>query len=94
MRDRAPVGLAASAVQGFLAVVLTYYGVNFILAAGLHSYGFSEGGQLYVALYAVVEIAIVAGAYLRHRVAAGPLRIGMNLAGSTPPAAVDQESIS
>ncbi|HEY5657478.1 MAG TPA: cytochrome c biogenesis protein CcsA [Myxococcota bacterium] len=60
-------GLSASAVLGFLAVVMTYYGVNFILAAGLHSYGFSEGGQYYAALYAVVEIGIVVGAYLRYR---------------------------
>ena len=58
-------GLAVTAILGFLAVVMTYYGVNFILAAGMHAYGFSEGGQFYVALYAVLEIAIVAGAYLR-----------------------------
>jgi cytochrome c-type biogenesis protein CcsB len=58
-------GLAVTAILGFLAVVMTYYGVNFILAAGLHAYGFSEGGRLYVAIYAVLEIAIVAGAYLR-----------------------------
>jgi cytochrome c-type biogenesis protein CcsB len=58
-------GLAATAVLGFLAVVMTYYGVNFILAAGMHAYGFSEGGQFWVALYAVLEIAIVAGARLR-----------------------------
>ncbi len=55
-------GLAASAILGFLAVVMTYYGVNFILSAGMHAYGFSEGGQFFAGLYAVVEIAIVAGA--------------------------------
>jgi cytochrome c-type biogenesis protein CcsB len=87
-------GLAASAVMGFLAVVMTYYGVNFILAAGLHSYGFSEGGQFYVTLYAVIEIVIVAGAYLRHRSATGPMRIGMSLPGGDPRAAADQESPS
>jgi cytochrome c-type biogenesis protein CcsB len=58
-------GLGATAILGFLAVVMTYYGVNFILATGLHAYGFSEGGQLYAGLYAVLEIAIVAGARLR-----------------------------
>ena len=58
-------GLAATAILGFLAVVMTYYGVNFILATGMHAYGFSEGGQLYVALYAITEIAIVVAAYLR-----------------------------
>ena len=66
-------GLSASAVLGFLAVVMTYYGVNFILAAGLHSYGFSEGGQFYAVFYAAVEIALVAGAYLRYRALSGAL---------------------
>jgi cytochrome c-type biogenesis protein CcsB len=59
-------GLAASAILGFLAVVMTYYGVNFILAAGMHAYGFSEGGQFYVALYATVELVIVAAAWFRY----------------------------
>jgi cytochrome c-type biogenesis protein CcsB len=58
-------GLAATSILGFLAVVMTYYGVNFILATGMHAYGFSEGGQLYVALYAITEIAIVVAAHLR-----------------------------
>jgi cytochrome c-type biogenesis protein CcsB len=69
-------GLSASAVLGFLAVVMTYYGVNFILAAGLHSYGFSEGGQFWAALYAAVELALVGGAYLRYRALSGPLHAG------------------
>jgi ABC-type transport system involved in cytochrome c biogenesis permease subunit len=64
-----PFGLGASAILGFLAVVMTYYGVNFILAAGMHSYGFSEGGQFYAGLYAVLEIAIVVGARLRYTAA-------------------------
>jgi cytochrome c-type biogenesis protein CcsB len=59
-------GLAATAILGFLAVVMTYYGVNYILAAGMHSYGFSEGGQFYVAIYAIVELAIVAAAWFRY----------------------------
>jgi cytochrome c-type biogenesis protein CcsB len=64
-------GLAATAILGFLAVVMTYYGVNFILATGMHAYGFSEGGQLYVAVYAVTEVAIVVAAHLRLRAASG-----------------------
>jgi hypothetical protein len=39
--------------------------VNFILATGMHAYGFSEGGQLYVAVFAITEIAIVVAAHLR-----------------------------
>ncbi len=60
-------GLGASAVLGFLSVVMTYYGVNFVLGAGLHSYGFVEGGGGYVALYAAVELALVAAALVRRR---------------------------
>jgi hypothetical protein len=45
---------------------MTYYGVNFILAAGMHAYGFSEGGQLWVAFYATVEIIIIVAAWFRY----------------------------
>jgi hypothetical protein len=51
---------------------MTYYGVNFILAAGLHSYGFSEGGQVFVLLYVVIEIAVISAAFLRYRSAIRP----------------------
>jgi len=59
-------GLAASAILGFLAVVMTYYGVNFILAAGMHAYGFSEGGQIWVGIYAAVELIIITAAWFRY----------------------------
>jgi cytochrome c-type biogenesis protein CcsB len=65
-------GLAASSILGFLSVIMTYYGVNYILAAGMHSYGFSEGGQLYMGLFAGFEIALVAAAYLRRRMSVRP----------------------
>jgi hypothetical protein len=64
--------LAASSILGFLSVVMTYYGVNFILASGLHSYGFSEGGQLYALLYVVIELAVIGAAFLRRRLAIPP----------------------
>jgi cytochrome c-type biogenesis protein CcsB len=87
-------GLAASSILGFLAVVMTYYGVNFILAAGLHSYGFSEGGQLYAALYAIVEVAIVVAAYLRYRSAEGTRGVGWALPGGGHAPSTNQESRS
>ena len=55
-----------------MSVVMTYYGVNFILASGLHSYGFSEGGQLWVLIYVLVEIAVISAAFLRRRLAMQP----------------------
>ncbi len=38
-------GIAAGAVMGASAIVFSWYGVNFVLGAGLHSYGFGDGGQ-------------------------------------------------
>ncbi len=29
----------------FLSVIMAWYGVNFVLGVGLHSYGFVEGGS-------------------------------------------------
>jgi len=64
-------GLAASSVLAFLAVIMTYYGVNFILSTGMHAYGFADGGQLYVTAYAITEIAIIIAAYLLRAAATG-----------------------
>ena len=38
-------GLAALAVSCFALVIVAWYGVNFVLGAGLHSYGFGGGGK-------------------------------------------------
>jgi ABC-type transport system involved in cytochrome c biogenesis permease subunit len=40
-----PTGIAAWSVLGFLSVVMSWYGVNFLLGAGLHAYAFGSGGQ-------------------------------------------------
>jgi ABC-type transport system involved in cytochrome c biogenesis permease subunit len=52
-------GLAAAAIVCFQLVVMTYYGVNFVLGTGLHSYGFATGGQIWVGLYVAGEIIFV-----------------------------------
>jgi len=36
-------------------VVMAWYGVNFILASGLHSYGFSQGGATAMGTFVVVQ---------------------------------------
>ena len=38
-------GLVAASVACFLSVIMAWYGVNFVLGVGLHSYGFVEGGS-------------------------------------------------
>jgi len=47
--------LAVCAVLGFLLVLMTWYGVNFLLGRGLHSYGSGSGGAVWIAGYLVFE---------------------------------------
>jgi ABC-type transport system involved in cytochrome c biogenesis permease subunit len=46
-------GLAVAAVLCYASILLSWYVINFVFAAGLHSYGFSSGGGLWV-LWAVL----------------------------------------
>ncbi|HTA77005.1 MAG TPA: cytochrome c biogenesis protein CcsA [bacterium] len=52
-------GFIIGVVLAFLGVLMAWYGVNFILGAGLHSYGFSKGGLPYVISFVVIELIIV-----------------------------------
>lgn len=52
-------GMAVASIVCFQLVIMTYYGVNFVLGRGLHSYGFSSGGQFWVVLYVAMETAFV-----------------------------------
>ena len=54
-----PFGLAAGSVLCFVTVLMSWYGVNFILGVGLHAYGFGAGGQAYVGAYVVAQLAFV-----------------------------------
>jgi ABC-type transport system involved in cytochrome c biogenesis permease subunit len=54
-----PFGIAMGAVLAFMGVVMAWYGVNFVLAAGLHSYGFGGGGYPYVASFVLADLALV-----------------------------------
>lgn len=53
------VGLAIGSILGLIAVSFTWYGVNYILGTGLHSYGFGEGGQNIYYLYLLFELLFV-----------------------------------
>ena len=59
-------GLALVSIAGFLTILMAWYGVNFVLGKGLHSYGFGSGGQSYVAAFALAELVFLAFALLRH----------------------------
>jgi ABC-type transport system involved in cytochrome c biogenesis permease subunit len=55
-------GLVMASVICFLSVVMAWYGVNFVLGVGLHSYGFVEGGSQGIVGAVVVAVLSVAGA--------------------------------
>ena len=52
-------GLAVASVLCFSAVVMAWYGVNFILGKGLHSYGFGVGGEAQAMAVIGVDLAFV-----------------------------------
>ncbi|MFT3880596.1 MAG: cytochrome c biogenesis protein CcsA [Gemmatales bacterium] len=49
-------GLAVSSVVCFSAIVMSWYGVNFILGAGLHSYGMGDGGPWTIFLLGSINL--------------------------------------
>ena len=55
-----PFGMAASSVVAFSLVIMAWYGVNFVLGAGLHSYGFGAGGVEYVSAFVAAHFLFVA----------------------------------
>ena len=63
------LGLAVGSAICFLAVVMAWYGVNFVLGAGLHSYGFVVGGDSFLPVLSVVtlDLLFVLSALLRVR---------------------------
>jgi ABC-type transport system involved in cytochrome c biogenesis permease subunit len=62
-----PFGLAAGSIAAFLTVLMSWYGVNFVLGAGLHSYGFGTGGQGYVAVFALLQLGYLGVCWWRYR---------------------------
>jgi ABC-type transport system involved in cytochrome c biogenesis permease subunit len=59
-------GLAVGSVFGASAIAFSWYGVNFVLGAGLHSYGFGEGGQAEVFSGIALNWVFVGAAALRY----------------------------
>jgi len=52
-------GLAVGAIAGLMAMSFTWYGVNYVLGTGLHSYGFGSGGEKYYFGYLAIECAFL-----------------------------------
>lgn len=52
-------GMVVASVITFSLVIMAWYGVNFVLGAGLHTYGFGAGGVEYVSAFVAVHILYV-----------------------------------
>jgi cytochrome c-type biogenesis protein CcsB len=53
-------GVAAWSIAAFQTILMTYLGVNFVLSAGLHSYGFGDASVV----WAMIATALVEAAYV------------------------------
>jgi ABC-type transport system involved in cytochrome c biogenesis permease subunit len=56
-------GLIIGSIVGVNVITFTWYGVNYILGQGLHSYGFGSGGQPLYWGFIVFETLLIIVAY-------------------------------
>jgi cytochrome c-type biogenesis protein CcsB len=62
-----PFGTAAMSIIAFWTILMTYIGVNFVLTAGLHSYGFGQSRVVtWMAALALAEIFFLAAGLIAH----------------------------
>ncbi|MEN6407276.1 MAG: cytochrome c biogenesis protein CcsA [Thermoguttaceae bacterium] len=61
-------GMALAAVLGAAAILCTWYGVNFLMGSGLHSYGAGAGGQWQVGSAMVLQAVFALAAACRYRI--------------------------
>ena len=62
------LGVAVGSIIAFQCVLMAWYGVNFVLGVGLHSYGFGVGGFQYVIGYVILEILFIAVGLMRLKI--------------------------
>jgi cytochrome c-type biogenesis protein CcsB len=60
-------GLAVGSILGYLLILMAWYGVNFVLGTGLHSYGFGSGGYTYIGGFVLFEALVIVAALARRR---------------------------
>lgn len=67
-RQIGPFSVAAISVVAFQTILMTYLGVNYVLAAGLHSYGFGSSSVVnWMLLVALAEALFIGVGYFAHR---------------------------
>ena len=59
-------GTALGGALAFLGILMAWYGVNFVLAAGFHSYGFGGGGIPYVLAAVVLDLIFISFLVFRY----------------------------
>ena len=65
-----PFGVAAWSIVAFQTILMTYLGVNFVLSAGLHSYGFGDSSVVRaMVITALAEGTFIAVAWAKVRTA-------------------------
>ena len=72
-------GVAVGSITAYWTILMTYLGVNFVLAAGLHSYGFGSSNLVTImAAILAVEVAFLGAGWraVRKRLAATPAAAG------------------
>ena len=63
-----PVGVAIASIAAFWTILMTYLGVNFVLASGLHSYGFGSSNLVRImGIILLAESAFVFAAWWAYR---------------------------
>lgn len=62
-------GLALGSIVAFMLVVMCYYGVNFVLRQGLHSYGSGSGGIQYAVAYIMIDAMFILAVFVRRQTA-------------------------
>ena len=60
-------GLTVGSLALFFLVIMAWYGVNFILGKGLHSYGFGTGGIEYVTGFFLLHLILCACVFLKKK---------------------------
>jgi cytochrome c-type biogenesis protein CcsB len=71
-------GMMIWAIIAFNLVIMAWYGVNYVLGAGLHTYGFGAGGVQYVGAFVALDLIYVGYAlYIyMNRHGAKPAQVG------------------
>jgi cytochrome c-type biogenesis protein CcsB len=66
-------GMMVASIVAFNLVIMAWYGVNYVLGAGLHSYGFGAGGVQYVGAAIAANLLYVGYVAFVHHTRSKPL---------------------